>query len=183
MKSHEQKAEFVRLRAEGKSYAVIAATLHISKSTCAAWELKLKNAIMELKQEHLNELYNSYHMTKEARIKRLGSTLNEINIALEKVDFSCMPPEKLLEYKLRYAKALKEEYTGNEASYHFAVDEIEPKNVVVALWDLLNRLKAREITPEQANRENAVISNLSEAYDMAVFRAEIDAIRSTNCEH
>ena len=66
MKPQEQKTEFIRLRAEGKSYAVIADTLHISKSTCTAWERELKDAIADLKQEQLNDLFNAYYMTKEA---------------------------------------------------------------------------------------------------------------------
>jgi len=88
LKPQEQKAEFIRLRAEGRSYSYIADTLHISKSTCTAWERELKNAIAELKQEQLNELYSSYYMTKEARIKKLGDTLDSINTALEGADLS-----------------------------------------------------------------------------------------------
>jgi len=67
------------LRAEGKSYSAIAEQLHISKSTCTAWERELKDNIAELKQEQLEELYNSYFMTKEARIRKLGDTLENIN--------------------------------------------------------------------------------------------------------
>ena len=74
MKPQEQKTEFIRLRAEGRSYSYIADTLHISKSTCSSWERELQDAIAELKQEQLNELYSSYAMTKEARVKKLGET-------------------------------------------------------------------------------------------------------------
>jgi DNA-directed RNA polymerase specialized sigma24 family protein len=42
MKPQEQKAEFIRLRAEGKSYSFIAGSLKISKSTCTSWERELK---------------------------------------------------------------------------------------------------------------------------------------------
>jgi len=42
LKPQEQKAEFIRLRAEGRSYSYIADTLHISKSTCTAWEREKK---------------------------------------------------------------------------------------------------------------------------------------------
>ena len=110
MKPQETKTEFIKLRAEGKSYSYIAEALHISKSTCTAWETELKDAIAELKQEQLNELYNSYYMTKEARIKKLGETLDEINTALTGRDLSELPPEKLLDFKLKYTEALKEEY-------------------------------------------------------------------------
>lgn len=41
MKPQGTKTEFIRLRAEGRSYNYIADKLHISKSTCSSWEAKL----------------------------------------------------------------------------------------------------------------------------------------------
>lgn len=177
MKPQETKTEFIKLRAEGKSYSYIAEALHISKSTCTAWETELKDAIAELKQEQLNELYNSYYMTKEARIKKLGETLDEINTALTGRDLSELPPEKLLDFKLKYTEALKEEYTGSGTPYKFK-DTIEPKDIVTALGDLLNRVRAGEVTPEQANRESTVIANLLKAYDIVEVKAKLDALEA-----
>lgn len=177
MKPQEQKTEFIRLRAEGKSYSVIADTLHISKSTCTAWERELKDAIAELKQEQLNELYSSYYMTKEARIKKLGETLDGINTALDGADLTEIPPEKLLEYKLKYMEALKGEYTGSGTPYQFT-DRLDPKEIVTALGDLLNRIRAGEVTAEQANRESTVIANLLKAYDTVEVKAKLDALES-----
>lgn len=178
MKPQEQKAEFIRLRAEGKSYTAIADTLHISKSTCTAWERELRAAIAELKQEQLNELYTSYFMTKEARIKKLGDTLDGIDTALAGADLSQMPPEKLLEYKLKYTEALKGEYTGSGTPYQFTADKVEPQNIVTALADLLNRVRAGEVSPEQANRESTVIANLLRAYDTVEVKAKLDALEA-----
>lgn len=177
MKPAEQKTEFIRLRAEGKSYSVISDTLHISKSTCTAWERELKNAIAELKQEQLNELYSSYYMTKEARIKKLGDTLDSINTALEGADLSQIPPEKLLDFKLKYTEALKEEYTGTDAPFKFS-EKIEPKEIVKALGDLLERIRAGEITTEQAQRESTVIANLLKAYDTVEVKAKLDELEA-----
>lgn len=178
MKSYEQKTEFIRLRAEGKSYSAIADTLHISKATCTAWERELKDAIAELKQEKLNELYSSYFMTKEARIRKLGDTLNSINTALDDADLSQIQPEKLLEYKLKYTEALKEEYTGIGTPYQFTADKIEPRDLVTALEDLLNRVRTGEVTPEQANRESSVITTLLKAYDLVEVRTKLEALES-----
>jgi len=177
LKPQEQKTEFIRLRAEGRSYSYIADTLHISKSTCTAWERELKNAIAELKQEQLNELYSSYYMTKEARIKKLGETLNRINEALEAVDLSEIPAEKLLDFKLKYTEALKEEYTGTGKPYSFS-EKIEPKEIVEALGDLLERIRAGEVTAEQASRESTVIANLLKAYDTVEVKAKLDALEA-----
>ena len=177
MKPQKQKTEFIMLRAEGKSYSAIAEQLHISKSTCTAWERELKDNIAELKQEQLEELYNSYFMTKEARIRKLGDTLENINTALEGVDLSTVAPEKLLDYKLKYMEALKEEYTGNTQVYRFC-DEVRPQDIVAALRDLLNRVRAGDITPEQANRESSVIVNLLRAYDIVEVKAKLDALEA-----
>lgn len=177
MKPQKQKTEFIMLRAEGKSYSAIAEQLHISKSTCTAWERELKDSIAELKQEQLEELYNSYFMTKEARIRKLGDTLENINTALEGVDLSTVAPEKLLDYKLKYMEALKEEYTGNTQVYRFC-DEVRPQDIVAALRDLLNRVRAGDITPEQANRESSVIVNLLRAYDVVEVKAKLDALEA-----
>jgi hypothetical protein len=177
MKPQAQKMEFIKLRAEGKSYSNIAGTLHISKSTCTAWERELKGAIAELKQEQLNELYSSYYMTKEARIKKLGDTLDNINTALDEADLTQIPPEKLLEYKLKYTEALKGEYTGSGTPYQFT-DRLDPKEIVIALGDLLNRIRAGEVTAEQANRESTVIANLLKAYDTVEVKTKLDALES-----
>lgn len=177
MKPQETKTEFIRLRAEGRSYSYIADKLHISKSTCSSWEQELKGAIAELRQEQLNELYSSYAMTKEARIKKLGDTLESINTALDGADLSEIPPEKLLDFKLKYTEALKGEYTGSGTPYQFT-DCLDPKEIVVALGDLLNRIRAGEVTTEQASKESTVIANLLKAYDTVEVKAKLDALEA-----
>ncbi len=177
MKPQETKTEFIRLRAEGRSYSYIADKLHISKSTCSSWEQELKGAIAELRQEQLNELYSSYAMTKEARIKKLGDTLESINTALDGADLSEIPPEKLLDFKLKYTEALKGEYTGSGTPYQFT-DRLDPKEIVVALGDLLNRIRAGEVTTEQASKESTVIANLLKAYDTVEVKAKLDALEA-----
>ncbi len=177
MKPQDTKAEFIRLRAEGRSYSYIADTLHISKATCSEWERDFNSTIAELKQEQLSELYSSYYMTKEARIKKLGDTLTNINSALEQADFSSMAPEKLLDYKLKYMEALKEEYTGTEKSYHFN-GFVDSKGIVIALGDLLDRIRAGEITTEQAQKESGVLSNLLKAYETVELKTKLDALET-----
>lgn len=175
MKPQEVKTEFIRLRAEGRSYSYIADTLNISKSTCSSWEAKLKDAIAELKQEQLDELYTAYAMTKEARIKKLGDTLDSINTALDGADLSEIPPEKLLDFKLKYTEALKGEYAGSIKPYQFS-EKVEAKDIVIALGDLLNRVRSGEVTTEQANRESTIIANLLKAYDIVEIKTKLDAL-------
>ena len=176
LKSQEMKIEFIRLRAEGQSYSRIAGNLHISKSTCTAWERELKDKISELKQDQLHELYNQYFMTREARIKRLGDTLNRISNTLDSADLSEVPPEKLLDFKLKYTEALKEEYTGGAA--HQFGDNIQPQEILVAFGDLLKRIRAGECTAEQASRESSVICNLLKAYDTIELKTKLYAFEA-----
>lgn len=158
------------------SYSRIAAALHISKATCASWEQDLKDAISELKQEQLGELYESYYMTKEARIRKLGDTLERINAALDGADLTAVAPEKLLDYKLKYTEALKGEYAGGKP-YKFS-GRMEPGEIVAALGDLLTRIRAGETTAEQAGRESAVIDSLLRAYDTAQLKPKLDALEA-----
>lgn len=176
MKPAELKKEYIRLRAEGKSYSVIAEQLHISKSTCAKWEKDLAEQIDELKRAELTELYESYGMTKEARIKKLGDTLEKINEALAKTDFSTVDPAKLLDFKLKYTEALKGEYVGQKKAIE--PESLEARDIVEALADLLNRTRAGDITTDQAQRESLILSNLLKAYDTTEVKAKLDELEA-----
>lgn len=176
MKPTELKQNFIRLRAEGRSYSFIANELHISKSTCVKWEQELANEISDLKRAGLIELYESYGMSKEARIRNLGGILNRIDTALNGIDLNEVDPVKLLEYKLKYTEALKGEYVGHKQN-------VDPQNVkagdiVYAIADLLNRTRAGDITTEQAQRESLILANLLRAYDMAEVKTKIDSLEA-----
>ena len=177
MKPQEQKQEYIRLRAEGKSYSYIADKLHISKSTCSNWEKELGADIAQLKQEELNSLYDSYHMKKEARIRQLGDTLDRVEDALAKTDLTEVAPEKLLDFKLKYTEALQKEYVGTDPAFKLG-DSLDPRDIVKALGDLLDRVRAGEVTTEQANRESLILSNLLRAYDTVEVKAKLDALEA-----
>ena len=177
MKPQEIKKEYVRLRAEGKSYSVIAEQLHISKSTCTKWERELSAQINELKRAEFQELFESYGMTKEARIKKLGDTLEKIEDAIAKADFSTVDPAKLLDFKLKYTEALKGEYIGTKPAVELGAN-INAQDIVTALGDLLNRVRSGEVTDEQASRESAVLANLLKAYDTVEVKAKLDELEA-----
>lgn len=163
MRTLEDKQEFIKLRAEGLSYRQIYKETGLAKATCQSWEKEFKDEINQLKADKMQELYKTYHMTKEARIKRLGETLNQINTALEDTDLSAVAPEKLLDYKLKYTETLKNEYI--EPSQNRLEGEFTAKDILNSIGDLLNRIKAGTITPEQATKESQVYSNLLKAYE------------------
>ena len=177
MKPQDQKTEFIRLRAEGQSYAAISKTLGIAKDTCGKWEQEFRQQISGLKAAQLNELYDAYFMTREARIKKLGATLKDIDKALCRADLSEMAPEKLLDYKLKYMAALKDEFIEpNQGSQ--LQDNFTAADILNSLGDLLNRIKAGQVTTEQAARESMIFANLLKAYDQVELKAKIEALES-----
>lgn len=159
----EDKQQFIQLRAEGLSYRQIYKETGLAKQTCVNWEKELKEEIEQLKADKMQELYKSYHMTREARIKKLGETLSRINSALEEADLSTMQPDKLLDYKLKYTEALKNEFI--EPSQNRLEGEFTPQDILKSIGDLLNRIKAGTVTPEQATKESQVYANLLKAYE------------------
>ena len=177
MKPQELKQEYIRLRAEGRSYSYIAQELHISKSTCTKWEQTLGEDIAQLKKEQLNTLYEEYAMKKEGRIRQLGDTLARIEDALQATDLAAVPPEKLLDFKLKYMEALQKEYVGTEPAFKLG-DTIDAKDIVIALGDLLNRVRAGEVTTEQASRESLILSNFLKAYDTVEVKTKLDALEA-----
>lgn len=177
MKPQEVKDNFIAMRAQGKSYSYIADKLHISKSTCTAWERELQNEISIRKSEQLEQLYNSYFMTREARIKKLGAILEKIDGALNRLDFDKISPERLLDYKLKYTQALKEEYIAIGRSESLP-DDIKPSTFIEMLKDLLDRVQNGLITTKQAARESMILSNLLKAYEQTELQGKIEALET-----
>lgn len=177
MKLQSTKRAFIELRAGGASYDKIASKLKISKSTCVSWANEFSEAIADLKSEQLDELYSTYYMHKEARIKKLGESLKRINKALDDIDFKTIAPEKLLDFKLKHMQLLREEYTGATKAFTFNKG-LDAEDIIKALGELLTRVRSGDITPEQASRESAIITSLLKAYDSAILKAKLDALDS-----
>ncbi|MCE6987438.1 helix-turn-helix domain containing protein (plasmid) [Streptococcus suis] len=177
MKSPETKTEFIALRAQGKTFEYIAKELNISKSTCSAWEKELKTAIADLKQEQLNELYDTYYMTKEARIKKLGDILDRIDNTLDQADLTEVPLEKLLDFKLKYTEALKAEYVHTSAVTDFS-EQVTAQDILKALGSLLERVQRGEVSQEQANRESTILANLLKAFDAVELQEKLAMVES-----
>lgn len=163
MKTTEKRVEYIRLRAEGKSYRAIEAEAGISRSTCSEWEKELSPEIARLRQENLEALYTEYGMMREARIRRIGDTLRRIDQAIADKPIEALPLDKLLDYKLKYAAALRDEYTSTaytEAS-GAAGDTLE------AIQSVYRRISSGEATTAQAKVELSVLDHLADGYNRA----------------
>jgi hypothetical protein len=154
----EEKNKFIDLRAKGYSYSKIANILHISKGTLTVWNNELKGAIEKLRVIQLDELYTKYYMLKAARITQLGKVLGKVDKELEARDFSQMPDDKLLDFKLRLIKELKEEYI--EPQEDKTIVKLNAQEIASELLTLLVRLRKGEISKEQAYRENSILGSL-----------------------
>ena len=163
MKPLEDRENFIKLRAEGKSYRQIAKELGIATETCRQWEIEYKDRIVKLKTDRLEELSNSYFMTKETRIQTLGESLKEINKALENVDLSTVAPEKLLDYKLKYVEALKNDFI--DTTQETLKEDFTAKDILNYIKNLLTGLNAGAITSKQASKQCMIINQLLKAYE------------------
>lgn len=180
MRPIEDRAKYVQLRAEGKSYRAIAGQLGISKDTCQRWEADLKTQVAERKAEQLEDLYDCYHMTREARITQLGESIQKIDLALDSADLSQASPEKLLELKLKYFLALKEEYLPVNAQVDHSIKHSTNymENALMALNDLLHRVRTGEVTAEQASKESLVIGNILKAIEVKDVKHKLETIET-----
>ena len=153
MKSTEQKAQFIELRAAGQSYSKIADALHISKSTCTAWEKELAQEIADRERERLQELYSAYNMTKQHRITRIGEQLNQIDAALAQKDLTELPADKLLELKLKYQRELKAEYIEPTTP----IEENTLEAILLQYETILEKTQSGEITAAQSKAQIAAV--------------------------
>ena len=163
-KDLSKKNDFILLRAEGRSYSFITQKLAISKTTCIKWNKELEEKILEQKQDNLNNLYKSYNLTKEARIERLGTTLKKIDSALENVDYSTIAPEKLLDFKLKYTQALKDEYKPFNMAYR---EMLNCDDYIIELKALLTNIRSddyfNKLSTEQLNNELLLLREIKKA--------------------
>lgn len=163
MKTADKKRDFIRLRAEGKSYRAIEQEIGVSRSTCGEWERELRADIDALRHESLEELYAQYGMAREARIRRIGDTLSRIDAALAEVDYSQLSPERLLDLKLKYSAALRDEYSATATAEATGASD----DTLEAIRDLYRRTATGETTVEQAKTELNILDHMVDGYNRA----------------
>lgn len=172
----DKRAEFIICRAEGLSLRATANKLDIGKTTCQRWDKELKQEIGETRRETIKTLLDAYSMHKQGRIKALGDTLKRINNALEKKNFEDMEPGRLLELKLKYMTELKDEYTGVTPA--ISGDLQDGKAVIIALGDLLDRVRAGDVPTDQVQKETAILMQMIRAFDTVEVKAKINEIEA-----
>lgn len=176
------KQRFIQMRGEGKSYRAIAKELQISTATAQALNHELWNEIAQYKADALADLYNTYHITKTERIKSLGQTLNKIDSALEEVDIDTLAqvaPEKLIDMKLKYIGALKDEYIAPRETIAKAPNGgYDTHNLIVALGEVVDAVRSGNMTEKQADMETKAIMNALKGIEMTVLNDKLNRIDS-----
>ncbi len=160
----DKRATFVELRANGQSLRAIAEELHVAKSTLSLWEQELRLDIARHRAERLQDVYTQYGLVKEARIKALGTALQNIDKELGKRDLSDVATDKLLDYKLRYTSALTEEYIPL-ATEDIIGQKLDTKAILARLDNLYQRVRNGETNKEQSSSELVVLTGLMRTYE------------------
>lgn len=175
MKDQETRQKFIKLRAEGNSFSKIAKELDISKATCSEWQKQYEEAIAKLQKDKLEELYQSYGMLKDQRIASLGNTLRKIDNAIQEADFSSVDPAKLLEIKLKYQNALKNEYIPTFSNSN--EKEIDSTKIFNQINSLIQRIKNGDTSDKEAGIELKALSTALSAYDKTVLETKLDNLK------
>ena len=105
----ELQERFIELRAEGRSYADIAAALDVSKTTLIEWGKTLKKEVANARTLRLDALFQLYAVSKAKRIEVFGKRLEAILAELDKRDLADVPTPVLLKLALDYGAKLKDE--------------------------------------------------------------------------
>jgi transcriptional regulator with XRE-family HTH domain len=172
----DKRATFVELRANGQSLRAIAEELHVAKSTLSLWEQELRLDIARHRAERLQDVYTQYGLVKEARIKALGTALQNIDKELGKRDLSDVATDKLLDYKLRYTSALTEEYIPL-ATEDIIGQKLDTKAILARLDNLYQRVRNGETNKEQASSELVVLTGLMRTYETSELEEKISKLQ------
>lgn len=104
------KERFVELRAEGRSYADIAAELGVSKPTLIAWGKGLQKEMANARTLRLDALFERFAVAKTKRIEVFGKRLEAILTELDKRDLADVKTDALLALVLKYGENLRAEH-------------------------------------------------------------------------
>lgn len=106
MKDPATKEQFVELRAQGVSFAVIAERLGVAKSTLIAWSKEAENDIGNLRQIYTEALREKYRMGAERRVELFAKQLDAVEGELAKRDMSTVPTERLFDMLVKLGREI-----------------------------------------------------------------------------
>lgn len=99
--------EFLRLRAEGRSYAKIGRVLSVSVTTLKKWGSRHLVEIAEMRAAHLSSFVKGFLMEVEERIVLRAEQISRIRDELADRDLAKVSTEQLLRLELRYLESVR----------------------------------------------------------------------------
>jgi len=112
VKPTEQKKEFVRLRASGRSYQAIAEQIGVSKPTLLKWAVGLENEIKQAQGLEFQALLESYEMSKRIRLESLLKLHKRIQAEIDRRELKDIPTAKLFDLAGSLAERIRGELAG-----------------------------------------------------------------------
>lgn len=109
MLNQTQKAQIVKLRAEGASYRTIAKELSIGKQTAIDFCKENDEIIQNAKAEELEAFQEEWKISKEARLESLSQLKLCLWDEISKRNFADVPTDKLITLYLNTTAAIKDE--------------------------------------------------------------------------
>lgn len=109
MEPLETRHRFIELRAKGFSFDKISSELNVHKHTLIDWSKQLEQDITTHRAVELEQLYDSFLLVKEQRLKLLGRIFSKLQAEIERRDFAQLQTDKLLEILIKYDTQIREE--------------------------------------------------------------------------
>ncbi len=101
MVSKIDEEKFIKLRAQGYSFDKIAVRLGISKKTLIRLQKKYSNEIRELATESMKAVIDTFRLSIEKRIARLGGDMDKLDGLLEGRNVADLPTAEILRIRLK----------------------------------------------------------------------------------
>ena len=176
----ELREQVIELRAQGLSIRKIAGRVHRSRSTIGRWIALWDEEIARRRAIELEALYERAAMTKEARIKRLGTQIGAMEKELKGRGLADVSTERLLKLLLEYHEALGAEYVETEPAAAMGQDEarMDSERVKVELERILIRLRSGQVTGERAKQEQAGLLSILRAIEQGELAEKIDRLEA-----
>lgn len=151
MHSEKRKADFVALRASGKSLGACAAELHLSKATACEWNRTLAAQLGPARRAYIEETAEAYAMAKAARVRRLGEIIARVDAELEARDLGEIATPSLLLLRANLGKLARDEMADLERPA-LEQAQAEPEKPVRRLVDIFKEIDEKRLAEAKAKQ-------------------------------
>lgn len=128
-----KQSHFIELRAAGQSYNKISKQLEISKNTLLKWSKEFSNDISNAKALEIESIREEYLLSRQHRLRILGTQLNQISQEILKRDLNEVPTWRLFEMQRKVIN----EIDKDPAQIEFILDT--PKSPSDSVKDLFTK--------------------------------------------